>query len=92
MQRNHLCYVAARRNAKAAARKSKSKQAERAVEQTDNKRLFSIAKQRAREQLDVTGSNFIKGNDGKLHVPGGSVETLEKSLQGYHKRRERVRC
>ena len=70
-------YKTCRNNAKMAIRKAISDASEQACKDADGKRLFAIAKSRAKDQLDVVGSNCIRDaiRDGKLLM---SVESRKK--------------
>jgi hypothetical protein len=46
----------------------------------DDKQLFRIAKQQAKEQTDVIGSNYLRGQDGKLHIDVDSRKKCRKII------------
>ena len=48
--------------------RNRLKTALRVCEEADDKRIFAIAKQRAKEQEDIVGSNCLRAPDGKLHM------------------------
>ena len=62
-------YVKARNGLKTAVTEAMSAAAERTCEKADDKRIFAIAKQRAKEQEDLVRSNCLRGPDGELHMP-----------------------
>ena len=63
---NRQEYVITKNTLKSAVRQAMSLAAEKAIAEADDKKIFAIAKQRAKEQEDVVASNCLRAQDGKL--------------------------